>query len=325
MISTDQLLFLEGSEVRRRQIEYSAQWDEIHILVFSLKRKEAEEMIAPHVWVYSTQSLSKWFYILNAFRLGKKICREKGITTITCQDAFFTAVVGMWLKRSCRVPVELQVHTDIGSPYFTYTIGNRIRKLLAVIFLPRADRVRVVSERIETFIVNTLGVDSGKIEVRPIVVDVERVQNTPITVNLHQKYPQFSKIVLMASRFEKEKNIMLALQSWPLVIQQIPHAGLVIVGSGSQERNLKDFVYKINLGHVVVIESWQKDIISYYKTADLFLSTSFYEGYGMTLVEAHAAGCPVVSTDVGVAKEIGATIVPFDEKIISSVIISALR
>jgi glycosyltransferase involved in cell wall biosynthesis len=40
------------------------------------------------------------------------------------------------------------------------------------------------------------------------------------------------------------------------------------------------------------------------KTADLFLVTSNYEGYGMTIVEALAAGCTVVSTDVGCAREV---------------------
>ncbi len=43
---------------------------------------------------------------------------------------------------------------------------------------------------------------------------------------------------------------------------------------------------------------------SYYKTADLFLLTSNYEGYGRTIIEAMAAGCPVVMTDVGIAGEI---------------------
>jgi putative flippase GtrA len=56
------------------------------------------------------------------------------------------------------------------------------------------------------------------------------------------------------------------------------------------------------------MEPWCDDPASYYKTADCFLITSDYEGYGMTIVEALAAGCPVVSTDVGIAKEAGASI-----------------
>ena len=61
-------------------------------------------------------------------------------------------------------------------------------------------------------------------------------------------------------------------------------------------------------------------LISYYKTADLFLNTSLFEGYGMTLVEARAAGCKVVSTDVGVAREVGAKIIPYDSEQIAAAI-----
>ena len=52
------------------------------------------------------------------------------------------------------------------------------------------------------------------------------------------------------------------------------------------------------------MEPWTDDPFSYYKTADLFLLTSNYEGYGMAVVEAMAAGCPVIMTDVGLAGEV---------------------
>ena len=54
----------------------------------------------------------------------------------------------------------------------------------------------------------------------------------------------------------------------------------------------------------MVFEGWQENLISYYKTANLFLLSSNYEGYGMTLLEAAAAGCPIISTDVGIAGEL---------------------
>ncbi len=50
----------------------------------------------------------------------------------------------------------------------------------------------------------------------------------------------------------------------------------------------------------------QKDASAYYGIADLVLVTSKYEGYGLVIAEALASGKPVLSTDVGAARELGA-------------------
>jgi glycosyltransferase involved in cell wall biosynthesis len=55
-----------------------------------------------------------------------------------------------------------------------------------------------------------------------------------------------------------------------------------------------------------------KDPAPYYALADLVLVTSLYEGYGLVIVEALAVGKPVLSTDVGVARDAGAIIATLD-------------
>ena len=45
------------------------------------------------------------------------------------------------------------------------------------------------------------------------------------------------------------------------------------------------------------------DIFSYYKTADVFLHTGVFEGYGLVFVEAALSGCPIVSSKVGIIEE----------------------
>ena len=53
----------------------------------------------------------------------------------------------------------------------------------------------------------------------------------------------------------------------------------------------------------IILEPWAGDLVSYLKTADLFLISSNYEGYGRTIVEAVAAGCRVISSDAGISRE----------------------
>lgn len=327
MISTDRKIFEEGSDVRARQIQYAKDWDEVHIVVFAGKEFN-EAVLSNNCWAYSTRSRSKFTYPFDAMRLGRFIIEKRGITDITCQDASLTAMVGVSLKKQFHIPLEIQIHEDIGSPNYGYSWTNKIRKFLALNYIPRADSIRAVSNRIKEYLVGRLNVSDSKITVRPIFVDVEAIKRAPVIkgADLHKKYPQFEKIILMASRLTKEKNIRLGLDAFEIVSQRSPKVGLIIVGEGSQGSNLKSRISKLNLDRSVIFEPWtdKNTLISYYKTADLYLNTSLFEGYGMALVEAKAAGCKIVSTDVGVAKEIGVTIVEPDPEAIAAAVLRVL-
>jgi glycosyltransferase involved in cell wall biosynthesis len=319
-IGTDRLLFKEGSAVRARFEQYAKEWDEIHIIVATSGSEFKETTIAPNIWVYPTESTVKAMYPLDAARIGRFIIERRGITDITCQDPFLTAIAGTRLQREFKLPLELQLHTDIGSPNYPYTVANKIRKSLALSYLPKADHIRVVSERIKSYLTDKLGIAAEKIEVRPIAVDAARVKTAQIdpAYDLRAKYPQFKKISLVASRLEPEKNVRLAIDAMHLIAEKHPKTGLIICGSGSLAASLKKRALHGPAAKNIVFESWasQQALFSYYKTADVFLVTSLFEGYGMTLVEAQAAGTQIVSTDVGVAPQIaaqnGAVIAPWD-------------
>ena len=324
MISTDRSIFQEGSAVRARMIERAKEYEELHIIVFAGKSDTKEAVIAPNCWAYSTESFSQYMYPFDAIKLGRFIIEKRGVTDITCQDPFLTAMAGVSLKKQFKnIQLEIQVHTDIGSPNFTYSLGNKIRKMLALNYIPKADSIRVVSNRIKDYLIKTLK-SSMDIIVKPISVNVEWIKSAPITFDLHKKYPQFTKIVFMASRLEREKDIALAIKAWPEVIKKIPMAGLLIVGSGSEEIKLKSLAGSCNN---IIFESWanKETLASYYKTADLLLSTSLYEGYGLTFIEAKAVGCKIVSTDVGIAREAGAFIVGYNKKNVAEVIVQTLN
>jgi len=313
MISTDRNIFKEESDVRARMIEYGQLVGGLHIIVFS--RRDVRYRVSnisniSNVFIYPTNSRSRWFYIIDAIRIGKKILTTNyKLQTmnwlVTSQDPFETGLVGWRLKRRFGLPLQLQIHTDVFSPYFkNQSFLNRLRVWAARFLIPRADCVRVVSRRIQESIARPSAV-------LPIFVDVEEIKQMPVSVDLHKKYPQYEKIILMASRLTKEKNIGLAVEA----IGEIKNTLLLTVGDGPEKENLEAKSRKLKAN--VVFESAVpfKTLISYYKTADVYLLTSNYEGYGRTLVEAAAAGCPIVSTDVGVAREIkGAKVVPVGDR-----------
>jgi len=237
---------------------------------------------------------------------------------VTAQDPFETGLLALVLARRFGAKLELQIHTDLLSPAFAAeSLKNRIRIRLARLLLPRADCIRVVSRRIADSLRTShfaLGTDPV---VLPIYIQPSALSGAPI--DLRHNYPQFTSIFLMASRLAKEKNIDLAIEAMADIVRTHPRAGLVIVGSGPELEHLQLLVSRLQLGDNVVFEPWTDSIASYYKTADCFLLTSNYEGYGLSLVEAALAHCPIITTDVGVVHDLitaeHALIVPVGDKV----------
>ncbi|MBI2637643.1 MAG: glycosyltransferase family 4 protein, partial [Candidatus Sungbacteria bacterium] len=79
---------------------------------------------------------------------------------------------------------------------------------------------------------------------------------------------------------------------------------LIVVGSGPEEGKLKRLVKKLKLEGAVEFVGWQNELTSFYKTANAFIQTSFFEGYGLSLIEAGLSGLPVITTPVGIATEL---------------------
>lgn len=313
-VGSDRKLFDPVSAVNQRVRSYAEATDGYLVLIPG-RGKFPPTRLSPKLRVISLGRWRAFFWHPREF-----------FDLVTAQDPFENGLAAWFLAKRLGARLELQIHTDLFSPYFTrFSLLNKIRIILAKFLLPRASQIRVVSDRIKRGLIEKLKIENSKITTRPIFVDTEKIKNAPIKTDLHQKYPQFDKIILMASRLTKEKNIELAIAAMPEILKHQPRTGLIIVGSGPEEQKLRLLASSLELSENIIFEGWCDDLFSYYKTADLFLNTSWYEGYGMTLVEAKAAGCLVVSTDVGVAKEVGATIIPHeDAKIAAQIILKTL-
>lgn len=305
VISSDRNLFKKGSDIWNRYLDYGKLFEEIQVIVFSAKKLGNKEIkIGDNVFVYPTDHICKFSYLWNICKIAKNITRLLDINNsslvISSQDPFEAGLAGWMLKKIYKVPFQVQIHTDLLSPYFwRESFMNKFRVLLAKFVIPDADGIRVVSERIKKSLFGNLNIG-----VLPIFVDKRSIENAQVKTDLHKKYPQFDLIVLMASRLTKEKNISMAIEAMAELVKKYPKLGLVIVGSGPEETGLRSKIENLKLQDSVVLEGWFEDLSSYYKTADLFLLTSNYEGYGRTVIEAMAAGLPVVMTDVGLAGEV---------------------
>lgn len=302
-ISTDRSIFKDSSAVLKRQKDYAKQMNELYVVVFSLKKANLEEFHFGNLHVYPTNSKSRWSYISDAIKLSRKIINDSGLnkadSVITTQDPFETGWVGYVLKKEFDLSLQMQVHTDFSSRYFVKNIFslNVLRVFMAYFLIPKADGVRTVS-----FSVNQ-ALKKRKInsDILPIHVDIEEVFKRPIRENAKDTFSHFDQLIFVISRLEKEKRVDVAINVFNLVLRQFPNAGLIIAGSGREKHNLMKLANKLKIKNNIKFVNKIKHQISYFKTTDVFLNTSEYEGYGMTLIEAQAAGSFIVTTRVGVA------------------------
>jgi len=304
-ISTDRKIFEVESPSAKRMIEYGQLFEEFSLIIFSLKKSGLKvTSLSPRVKVYPTASFSRAFYLWDALLLGFKIIRTNhyGSTDfVSVQDPFETGLVGWCLVKWFKLNFQVQIHTDPFSPYFGQVSWlNWFRQQMMKITLPRADIVRVVSERVVLGLHQKFPKLKAIVKKLPITSPINNSQNLELELDLSP----FSFIALVTSRLEKEKNLPLLIKTWSLVAAKIPTAGLIIAGVGREEKRLKELVKKFDLEKKVIFTGWQKSLEPLYVKSQCFISTSYYEGYGLALLEAARAGLPVISSEVGLVGEI---------------------
>lgn len=216
----------------------------------------------------------------------------KGFDVVTVQDPFWRGLFGWIAARRIGAKFNVQVHTDLSAHSF-------VRHILAQIVLRHADSIRVVSERIKKQ-AKQIGA-SATISTLPVYIDVSRFREII-------PQPHTAKTVLWFGRFEEEKNPLGAIEVFKNIHAQNPEAKFIMLGMG----NLEGEVKRRATGFPIEFPGWS-DPAPFLSRVDAVLCTSWHEGFGASIIEALAAGVPVVAPDVGVAKEAGAIVVPYME------------
>lgn len=109
--------------------------------------------------------------------------------------------------------------------------------------------------------------------------------------------PQRARHCVSLGRLAPEKDFALAIQAFAHVVARDPKARLTIYGDGPQRSALEALVNALNLNGQVTLPGHTGDVAAALAAADLYLCTSALEGFGNAIVEAQAAGVPVVSVD----------------------------
>lgn len=103
--------------------------------------------------------------------------------------------------------------------------------------------------------------------------------------------------ILVMSRLSEEKQIIDSLKVAEQVKKEIPDVKLTIVGKGDNQyyiNLINRYIEENNLQDLVDMVGFKLDVLPYYQEADVVLSTSRFEGFGLTLMESKMCGVPLI-------------------------------
>lgn len=119
---------------------------------------------------------------------------------------------------------------------------------------------------------------------------------TKIPEKMDFQYRDLDRIIII-SRLEKEKNIFEAIDIFEKVVECFANKKLYIYGDGSDKAELENYVIQKNLTENIFFMGHTTDVTKELNRSVLFLMTSLYEAFSLTILESLSHGVPVLSYD----------------------------
>jgi glycosyltransferase involved in cell wall biosynthesis len=145
---------------------------------------------------------------------------------------------------------------------------------------------------------------SDKIFVIPNGVDVHRFDAIPeneLTAIRNQWAEPHVRIVFFIGRVQHEKGVEVLLDAAAKILVYDQGVKFIIAGTGTLLSSLRDRVDSLGIGDQVLLPGYVSDAMrdQLYRIADVAVFPSLYEPFGIVALEAMAAHCPVIVSDVG--------------------------
>ena len=209
-------------------------------------------------------------------------------------------LIALWSARLARrsTPVVVTVHNTMSqsTPDEGGLAGALSMRLLRT-FYPWAGSVVAVSRGAADDLARTSGLSRERVEVvyNPVI--------TPDLLALARKapnHPWFAPgqppVVLAVGRLTRQKDFHTLIRAFAEVRRGRP-ARLIILGEGEDRPGLETLIRQLDLADEVALPGFRDDAMAFMAGSALFVLSSAWEGLPTVLIEALAAGTPVVSTD----------------------------
>jgi glycosyltransferase involved in cell wall biosynthesis len=147
-------------------------------------------------------------------------------------------------------------------------------------------------------------IPSGRFEVIRNGIPFSEIQRSCRATDEVTEVGAPTEVILWAGRYCPEKNPTMLLKAVRQVLTKRANAVVILFGEGPLKDDLSSMVKQYGLLDRIRIENFTSHLWSWMKRASLFVSTSLFEGSPNAVLEAVAAGCPLVLSDIPEHREL---------------------
>ena len=173
------------------------------------------------------------------------------------------------------------------------------------------DRLIAVSNYVKQSATRHLRVPLDSIDLVYNPIDIDSLTDAPATSRAELLrscgLPADSIILLNVARLSPQKGLVYALRALPAIRKRFPAAHLVSVGATTDPRwteQLEREATELGVKDHFHVMGARRDVTDFLRACDVFIFPSLYEGLGIALIEAMAAGCACVASSAGPIPEV---------------------
>jgi len=232
-----------------------------------------------------------------------------------------------------RKPVVLTYHYDPETPLFGFigVVAARIYARIAYFLLNMVDQI-VATTRSYAETSPVLSRLLMKVEIIPLGVDKKKfnmAKDYEGLRNNHMKIDDKCSVILFIGQLREHKGLRYLLKAIKIVKAKTGNVRLIIVGDGPKRFSLINYASKLNVSDVVsfVGNVGEEFLPQYYAVSNVVVLPSYTrrDAFGLVLLEAMAAGKPIIASDIPgvqeVARGVGILVPPrFPEKLAEAIL-----
>jgi glycosyltransferase involved in cell wall biosynthesis len=256
----------------------------------------------------------------------RRICSQRRPDLVICWTNGFSP----WILSGARIAGVTKLITHAGNPPGWRLLPMAQTVLATFVAWATGARMVCCSRYVADEFARSPGAIASVLSVVPNCAPVERIRSEASSARAGRRRRGFR--IIMVATLESHKDHDTLLRAMPAVLRSVPDAELWLAGEGSKRSGLEALSGSLGLGEAVRFLGSRRDVPALLGQCDLFVfSTTLEEGLGTVLIEAMAAGLPIVASDVPACREaladgrMGTLVPPADPGALAGAIIGASR